>query len=812
MLLSYLTSTLRNLRRNKAYALINLLGMSIGLTAVVLLAAYVDFETGFDRGHGNGDRLYRVLRRSNAADGTTNVSTSVSGALGRAALESIPGIESTTRVWDGRGRGRPYVTHGDVTLTSRFWHVDPNFLDTFDFPLIRGDRDTVFDTPNGILISESAAQRWFGDENPVGRTMSVEHSYFPGDYVVAGVLADPPEQSTLRFEIVTAAIPSVRRVRGPWEGWSRNFAWIPVQTWLLVDEDADIEAIERGLQGLMMTHLGPEVAATDRYHLQRLDRVHLYQNEDFGIQGRADIRKLELIGAIVGLLLVIACINFTNLSAARSLTRAREVGVRKATGARRSHLLLQFSLEAVVLALAGLAVSLAVAWAVIPAFADLIGSNVRVDADTLVSLLPFLFVVTVAAGVAAGLYPALFLSSLDPSEAVKPGFVPGSGRATLRKALVLFQFAASVLLLIGASALAEQMAFVRNKELGFDRENLILLPLFGIDRGTVKREEGPYTRRYNQVKDAFLAHPKVLSASAAHSTIGWGGLLELMRTEKEPEGRRVRFMAVDEDYVHTHGIELIAGRDLDGGRERDKLDAFILNETAVRQLGWTPETAIGRRVGWIDKNRDGTVVGVVADFHNRTLEEPIGPVVLAMWQSKWNVLTLRIAPGDVEGTIADLEALWNRFLPTRPFWYSFLDEDIERMYGDTVRFQSVCTLFSGLAVGVACIGLIGLVSFTIERRTKEIGIRKVLGASEDGLLVILLNAQLRPVLLANLVAWPVAAWLVDDWLSDFAYRTTIGWPVYLSGSLVILGIALLAVLYHVLSACRTDPVHALRYE
>jgi len=303
-----------------------------------------------------------------------------------------------------------------------------------------------------------------------------------------------------------------------------------------------------------------------------------------------------------------------------------------------------------------------------------------------------------------------------------------------------------------------------------------------------------------------------VSASASHSKVGWGGLPETLKSDRFPEGVRVRYVAVDEDYRKTYEIPLVTGRDLDGTREADKRAAFILNETAAQLHGWTPESALGQRVAWPDKKREGTVVGVVADFHNHTLIEPIGPVVLAMWQNKWNVLSLRFRPTDLRGLIDDLETLWARFLPTRPFRYEFLDDSLSDMYRDLIRFQSVATLFSSLAVLVACIGLVGLVSFTIERKTKEIGVRKVLGASDTGLIARLLESQVRPVLYANLIAWPAAVWIIDALLANFAYRAQIGLTAYLLGSLIIAIIAILSVSYHVYQATRRDPIEALRYE
>lgn len=567
----------------------------------------------------------------------------------------------------------------------------------------------------------------------------------------------------------------------------------------------------------MSKHLGAEIAATDTYHLQKITRVHLYRYIDFGSgtedhagdsSGGNDIRKLQTAAGIVLLLMLIASMNFTNLATARSLTLAREVGVRKVTGASKRDIIMQYMTEALVLAFASLIVSLGIAQPVFPLFAGMIETNLELTSGILFSLIPFLGLITLLYGVMAGLYPALFLAYLSPAQAVRPGYVPGSPRALLRMGLLTFQFASSILLVIASGAMSTQMEFVSNKKLGFQKEHVILLPLFEDGRGADIEGNVSFTERYETVKQAFLKNPNILAASATHTRTGLGGTPELIRTERHLDGIRMRLLGVDESFLGTYGVHLVEGRDFDSDRVSDKTEAFILNETAVRHLGW--DEPIGKPISW--HNRKGQVIGVVRDFHNRSLQEEIGPVILGIRQDVFNTLALRLSEEELPETIHDLERIWHEFLPTRSFRYSFLDENLGSMYLEVQRFVGICTLFSRLTIFVACLGIFGLISYVIERRRKEIAVRKVLGASGSSIVKKLMGSQIRPVLYGNLIALPGAWYFIDWWISDFAYRVDIGWTIFARGSIAVLALALAAVLFQVIGASRRNPVEALRYE
>ena len=814
MFRNYITIAVRNIFRHKVYSVINILGLTIGLTAVVFLTAYVENETGYDRFHSNREHLYRVMRRT-VANEQEIVSTSVSGAVRNAALETIPQVKAATRVWDGRGSGPRWMRYGETSLSVDFWLVEDNFLEVFDFPLQRGEKSTLFNKPYSVAITEKVARKFFKEEDPIGKIVTLEHVWFGGNYIVTGILADPPVQSSLQFEVISTTVPTSATPLHAWENWNRSFSWIPVQSWLLLESNAKTEFVEQSLNDLMVRHLGSNVAATDSYQLQKLTRTHLYRHIDFGSRiedgdtsGGTDIRRLQVAIGIVLLLMLIASVNFTNLATARSLTRTREAGVRKVVGASKRDLIIQYLTESIVLAFVSLFVSIGTAQLLFPIFADMLETSLQLTSGVLFSLMPLLCLISLFFGVLAGLYPALFLSYLSPVEAIRPGYAPGSTKASLRMGLLTFQFASSILLVIAASAMSTQMDFIQNKELGFQKEQVILLPLFADGRGADVEGNVPFTDRYETAKQAFLRNSNILAASATHTKTGLGGPAELIRPEGYPDGVRMRLLGVDEDFLGTYGIDLVEGRNFDTGRASDRTTAFILNETAVRQLGW--DKPIGKQIIW--GSRKGQVIGVVRDFHNRSLHEEIGPVALAIRQDVFNTLALRLANRDLIATINDLERIWHEFLPTRPFRYSFLDESLNEMYLGTQRFTDICTLFARLATLVACLGMFGLISYIIARRRKEVAIRKVLGASDSSIVQMLIGAQIRPILYGNLIALPGAWYFIDGWISDFAYRVDIEWTIYASGSIVILALAIATVLFQIIGATRRNPVEALRHE
>ncbi len=797
MLQNYLKIALRNLMRHKGYSLINVLGLSVGVACCVLIGLFIHDEFRVNRFHTKSDRIYKLLREMRNDGGIRDMGFGTSGAAGPALKKDYSEIETVVRYM----LDYSWTTYKDRKFNQRFCLTDPDFLDVFDFELVIGDRATVLKEPLSILVTETAARRFFGDDDPIGKVLTVDDRYMGGVYTITGVLKNVPRQSTMQFDIVCATV-NTYWTRNVFEQWAVDSTWRPAQNYILLREGADATALEAKLPKFMARYMGDEIVKKSTYFLQPLDRIYLYSRVDYGISAYSDITYVYLF-AIIGLfILLIACINFMNLSTARSARRAREVGLRKVVGAYRAQLIRQFLGETFLTALLAGILSLIIVKFSLPLLNNFAQKTIALEGQTLWYAIAGLFVLTVLVSVLAGGYPALFLSSFRPVMVLKGTLVSGAKSGRLRQILVVFQFAISTFLIAGTYTVYQQLNYVQNKNLGFDKNLMVLTWLFATDRRL--------TDDYLNVKNEFLKHPNILKASAAHSTMGYGGQLDRVF----PEGRggedwRMRVMGVDEAFLDTYNLELIAGRNF--SMVADTSRAFILNETAVKRLGWTEP--IGKAFGWSAYNREkGIVIGVVKDFHNRSLHEVIRPVAIAMWQPKFNVLSLKIRGEDIEETLKYIGELWQKYIPEKPFVYRFLDEYLARSYMAEQRIGTLVTVFAGLAIVIACLGLFGLAAFTAEQRTKEIGIRKTLGASVPNIVRLLSREFVILVLLADLIAFPLAYWAMNEWLARFAYRIDLGALIFVLSGLLTMAIAIMTVSTQAIRAALTDPATALRYE
>ena len=797
MFQNYLKIALRNLMRHKGYSLINVLGLSVGVACCVLIGLFIHDELRVDRFHKKSDRIYKLLREMRNDGGIRDMGFGTSGAAGPALKKDYSEIETVVRYM----LDYSWTTYKDRKFNQRFCLTDPDFLDVFDFELVTGDRATVLKEPLSILVTETTARRFFGDDDPIGKVLTVDDRYMGGVYTITGVLKNAPRQSTMQFDIVCATVNTLW-TRNVFEQWAVDSTWRPAQNYILLREGADATALEAKLPKFMARYMGDEIVKKSTYFLQPFERIYLYSKVDYGISSHSDITYVYLF-AIIGLfILLIACINFMNLSTARSARRAREVGLRKVVGAYRAQLIRQFLGETFLTALLAGILSLVIVKFSLPLLNNFAQKTIALEGQTLWYAIAGLFVLTVLVSVLAGGYPALFLSSFRPVIVLKGTLVSGARSGRLRQILVVFQFAISTFLIAGTYTVYQQLSYVQNKNLGFDKNLMVLTWLFATDRRL--------TDDYLNIKNEYLKHPNILKASAAHSTMGYGGQLDRVF----PEGRgsedwRMRVLGVDEAFLDTYNLELTAGRNF--SLVADTSQAFILNETAVKRLGWTEP--IGKAFGWAAQNREkGVVIGVVKDFHNRSLHEVIRPVAIAMWQPKFNVLSLKIRSEDIKGTLEYIGEIWRKYIPEKPFYYRFLDENLARYYLAEQRIGTLVTVFAGLAIVIACLGLFGLAAFTAEQRTKEIGIRKTLGATVPNIVRLLSREFVILVLLADLIAFPLAYWAMNEWLARFAYRIDLGALIFVSSGLLTMAIAIMTVSTQAIRAALTDPATALRYE
>lgn len=819
MIKNYLLIATRNLLRHKAYSLINILGLAIGLASCMLILLYVQNEWQYDQYHAKGDRIYRVVRETRMEGDRTSIHPGSSGLLAPSLLQDFPEIEHATRIWE-RNFWVYDTQNTDKGLYQWVAIVDPAIFDVFTIPLLQGNSATVFDDPETIVVSESFAHVMFGNQNPIGQTVTLDHGYHETKpYRITGVMRDFPTQSSIQFDIMTATVKP-GEPQDWWNAWHAEYDVRPIQTFIALASNADVNTLSAKLPDAIGRYMGPQIRKMNDYHLQPLTRMHLYEYEDYGMQLIAfpdygmpissDITTVYLLITVATFILVIACINFMNLSTARSVHRAREVGIRKVVGANRTGLIRQFISESMLLSVLGLLFAILLIRIILPTFNEFSGRLLNFT-DIFHGLMPvYLIALTLFTGLLAGSYPAFYLSAFQPIVVMKGLSTNQAKGAWLRKGLVVFQFAASVMLIIGTTVIYEQLDFMRNKKLGFDGSQIITVPIFVTDRVTRPKDGNRLSYRYNMAKEVFAKHPNILKTTAFRFKLGQGE--EFIRTVR-PEGFppntwRMPVNEVDEDFFETFGLDLIAGRNFSPDIESDRYIAYILNETAAKQLGW--DNPIGKSFTF--NRHPGKVIGVVQDFHNRSLREEIGPLAFIMRSSLYHHFGFKIKPENFSATLAHLEKSWKQFLPNRPFEFEFEEQRLTDLYAAEMQLGNLVQLFAGLAIFVACLGLFGLASFTAEQRTKEIGVRKVLGASISQIIVLMSREFITLILIANLIAWPLAYLSMNQWLADFTYRIGLHPWIFFVGGGITCTIALLTVGYQAYKSAQANPVEALKYE
>ena len=808
MFSNYFTIACRNLWSHKRDTLINLLSLIVGLSCCVMAIVIIHYEMSYDRFHPDVRRIYRVLRER-VSNEQTQVRWLTSGALARAIEAEMPEVELASK-----NRIYPVVVRfEDRELTLVQGQVDDRFFELFNFPFAIGDADAL-EQPYRVAITQSAAAQLFGNADPIGKVITIRERYYGGDYTVTAVLQTPPRSSSLQFDLLHFTDGRTQEAIFDWTLWQGRVQQAGIETFVLLRDGINVGEFEAKMSGIIERHLGADVRRILSYRLQPLVRLHLYGVQDYNLSSGGNVHALYLFAAIAVLVLAIAAINFVNLATARSMYRAREVGMRKVVGARRSQLIQQFLCETVLLAFLALIIAVPIARVVLLEISARTAAHYALDAPMLFGLLPGLFALAVFVGLMAGMYPAFYLSAFRPADVLK-GIAHLQG-ARLRQVLVVAQFAIAILLMIVTDVIYRQLDYIQYKDLGFDKEHLVLLPIFKLDRRLKTNDDPWLVVRYNTVKQAFLEHPNIVSASAFRFLPGrdGGGFVRIVKPEgQEHTEWRMPVQEADEDFFGTLGVSILSGRTFSPEVARDRTHGYILNETAVRALGWTVQDAVGRRFGRARSEDDtrGTVIGVVSDFHYASLRQPIEPAVFAYRQWFYDYLAVRVR--DFLAVRPFLEETWDTFMAAdKPFVFTFLDEELDAIYRAERDLGQTVTAFAGLAILLACLGLFGLAAFTAERRKREIGIRKVLGASVSSLVLLLSKAFLKLVLVANLIAWPVAYYLTDTYLQNFAYRASFSlWPFVFSGLLALL-IALLTVGTQAFRVAHTNPVEILRHE
>jgi putative ABC transport system permease protein len=816
MLKHHLLVTLRTLRRQKGYAAINVLGLAVGIACCLLIGLYVREEKGYDRFHEDAESIYRVNWDFDWR-GNAGVAPGTPPPLAAAFTAEIPGVEAATRLYPVAGTT---VRHGDTSFDEdAILAADSNFFSFFSFNLVAGDPRTALAAPNSVVLTESAAQRYFGDAPALGRGLQIGEAKEvlgrPYDEVfrVTGVVADPPAASHIQFDLLTSMTSHPEVAFFDW-----SWVWMQVVTYVKVPPGTPAAAVEADARAVVATHAP---AAFERigfsydelvtsggrwaFVLQPLTEVYLGSAGIGNRVGPAGNGAAVLLFAVIAVfVLLIACVNFMNLATARAARRAKEVGVRKVLGSQRRTLLGQFLVEALVLSGLALPVAFLLVQGAVGPFNELSGKALDVHLFEPVWLPVALVLIVGVVGLLAGSYPALYLSSFPPIEALRGAFTPGGRSRWSRHVLVVFQFVLSIGLIAGTLIVHRQMDFVQHADLGFDQDNVVVI---SNENDRLRGQAAAFTERIEE-------HTAVRSAAVSTGVPPTYGFEDFYRAEGHGDEQLslISYMT-DEDFLPTLGITLVEGRGFSDARASDA-HSVIVNEAAVEAFGW--DDPIGQTIEYPSQGRY-EVIGVMEDFHFLTLRSPIQPFALfhhssESYQIPDSYVVVRLAAGDLESGLGVLAAEWERFAPDTPFAYSFLDARLGEQYRAERRLGDLFSVFAGLTIFIACLGLLGLAAHAAERRTKEIGVRKVLGASVPALVALLSKDFVRLVLVGFLVATPIAYLGAQRWLDGFAYRTEIGLGVFVIAGLVALVIALATVGFHAVRAATGDPVESLRTE
>jgi len=798
MLKNHLKIAFRNLRKHRGYTVINVLGLAVGMACCVLIFLYVWDEVHFDRFHEHADRIYRLRVERYSSGGESELTATASAPMAPALLQDIPQVERAVRI-----SSRTYlVEHEDRRFyEDAFFWADSLFFDVFSFRLLRGDPATALTAPYSVVLTEAMAEKYFGRDDPMGQILTIEER----DLTVTGVVENITAQSHFTFDFL-GSFTTLEALQGSnsatWNWWSLSY-----HTYLLVAEGASAEAVAEQVREMPSRHI-PDQEANSGYrqflYLQPLTDIHLHSHYRSELQPNNYVAYVYAFSAIAAFILVIACINFMNLATARSAQRAREVGLRKVLGAGKGQMVKQFLGESVLLAVLALGLALILLQIFLPAFNQLAAKSLTFDYLRQAPLLVGLVVFAVGVGLAAGSYPAFVLSAFRPVDVFKGQVRSGTSGAFLRQGLVVFQFGISMTLIAGALIVFQQLDFMQNKHLGFQKEQVLVLNV---------RNNEAISASYEAFKDELEKLPDVRRAAFSSSIPGRDNYTNVISRNQgmTDDGQTMFILAVDYDFVEAYGLDVASGRTFSADFPSDT-SAFLINEAALKALGWqAPEEALGRELTrQFSDTRE--VVGVVKDFHFQSLQNAIDPIVFQIHRSWYNYVSVRIGTDDVAQAVAHVEAVWQAFSPGRPPEFFFLDDDYDRQYQTEVHISQIVTAFTVLALFIACLGLFGLAAFTAEQRTKEIGVRKVLGASVAGIVLLLSKDFVRLVGVAFVLAVPVAYLAMQRWLEDFAYRIEISWRIFLIAGLSALLVALLTVSYQSIKAALTDPVRALRYE
>ncbi|MES2732104.1 MAG: ABC transporter permease [Bacteroidota bacterium] len=817
MLRSYITIALRRLFRNKLYSSINIIGLSLGMASVILLVLHVRDELSYDQYHAHAKEVYRIVQEQRFTNGTQHLATT-SAPVAPALAKDYPEVIEATRL---AIRRNTLISKDSKKVSAEtIAYADSNIFQVLSFSFIKGNAQTALIMPKSLVLTQSMAYQLFADEEPLGKTLKINNGE---DYLITGIIQDMPSASHLK----ASALASLSTFEN--SSWIKNIYSSSVYTYVRLSPQAEAKAFGQKLLSFVRKFRSENGEEDNSgmilFHLQALTDIHLHSDMVQEIQPNGNATAVYILPVVAAIILLLACLNYIILAVASYTRRMKEVGLRKTVGAYRSQLILQFWLESACMMLFVFFVALFWIVASLPFFNQITGKHFTLSTLAGFTEAGSLCLLLIFVSALASAYPAWFVSRFQVKEVLRDTLTIGRSNFSFRNALITFQFSISIALIVAVLVIYQQMQYVQNKQLGFNKEYLINLKV---------RSQPGRASKIVLLKQELAHLPHVIGTAASTHIVGDEWFVEDVRLPNAPfnETRNLRVAYVDSDYFQTLQLKMVAGRSFSSQLASDTSRAFIINEAAVTQFGWrTPQEALGKELQYYGNAESGRfkepVIGVVRDFHYASLHQEIEPLIILCWPSATTSLLVRVHPethpeirpasgmstlGNPSQTLAEIERAWNKIFPDYPFEYTFGDESLAALYQSDERMNHLLLLFSGLAISIACLGLFGLTTFTAQQRTKEIGIRKVLGASVSSIVALLSKDFLTLVVLANLVAWPSAWWAMNHWLQDFAYRIELsGWVLLIAGAVALL-LAWLTVSAQAIKAARANPVQSLRTE
>ncbi|MCK4931953.1 MAG: ABC transporter permease [Candidatus Aminicenantes bacterium] len=790
MLKNYFKSAFRHMKRQKVYTFLNLSGLAIGMASFIIIFYWVQHELSFDRFHAQADRIYRVSNEVTLKSGDQRHMVYTSAPMAQTLVEEYSEIKKATRM---RGLFGVNFRVKDKDFYEEWgFTVDPSFFDVFSFSMLQGDPKEILKEPYSLALSEKLARKFFGKENPLGKTLLMNGE----NRQVTGVFKDVPTNSHLQPGYLLSSSNN-EDFENP--NWSK----LTLYTYVVLEKNTQVDALEAKIQEVNEKHIGEWATTVFRYRLQPITSIHLYSDLIGEYSLRTNLSQLYIFTAIAILILLVACINFVNLTTARYHRRLKEIGIRKVLGTNRFQLGIQFMCESLLTVCLALGAGLLLAEILFPTFGSLVGGDLRLHLG--MNMLKVIGLVLFV-GLISGGYPAFYLSSFPAVTLFREIVKKGTFRSRLRKILIVFQFAVTIILLVGTGLIYMQMHFIKNKSIGFNREKIVVV-----------RMNNPELRKhYETVKNELLKVPGVVNATVSGFIPFLGQDLKAYRPEGfEEDMIFVRTLYVDHDFIPTMEMELAEGRNFKRENKADALYGYIVNEAAVKKFGW--DSALGKQIELRssddnDETALGPVIGVLRDFHFRSFREEIAPLIMRVRPERFDIVNLKVETDNLPGLISRLEHKWKEIDQENPFGYEMMENIFDGTFRREQRLGREFSYFALISILIACLGLLGLVSFMAEERTKEIGIRKIHGASLFSIVGLLTKEILILVVLANVIAWPVSYVVMHNWMKNFVYRTSINPVIFIGSAVLALVITLLTVSFQSIKAALANPVDALRYE